>query len=72
MSKIYVTIQGDMWDSIARSQLGSDKYKGDLMTANTDYRNIYIFPAGIKLLIPDVTTVSNIDTLPPWKKASTK
>ena len=26
MSKTYTTIQGDMWDSIAFSQLGSEAY----------------------------------------------
>ena len=31
MSKTYTTIQGDMWDSIAFSQLGSEAYTDRLM-----------------------------------------
>lgn len=66
--KTYITVQGDMWDSIAHSQLGSVKYTDALMNANTQYRKVYIFSAGVKLVIPDVETTSTIDTLPPWKQ----
>lgn len=34
MSKTYTTIQGDMWDSIAFSQLGSEAYTDRLMNLN--------------------------------------
>ena len=33
MSKTYTTIQGDMWDSIAFSQLGSEAYTCLLYTS---------------------------------------
>lgn len=69
MSKTYTTVQGDMWDSIAYSQLGDVAYTDDLMNANRDYLSYYTFPAGIVLTLPDVVeTVS--DALPPWKKVS--
>ena len=32
--KTYTTIQGDMWDSIANTQLGDAAYAGKLMDAN--------------------------------------
>lgn len=70
MSKTYTTIQGDMWDSIAYSQLGDVKYTDLLMNANTEYRKVYIFSAGIKLVIPDVETSVTGLSLPPWKQVN--
>ena len=55
--KKYITVQGDMWDSIAYAQLGNADYADKLMNANLQYREYYIFPAG---------RVS--DGMPPWKQ----
>lgn len=70
MSKTYTTIQGDMWDNIAYSQLGDVKYTDLLMNANTEYRKVYIFSAGIKLVIPDIETSVTGSSLPPWKQVN--
>ena len=65
----YTTTQGDMWDSIAFQQMGSDDYTDQLMNANQQYLEYYIFPAGILLTIPDAAEpVSN--SLPPWKQVA--
>lgn len=66
----YVTIQGDMWDSIAFKQLGDVKFTDALMAANTKYRDVYVFSAGIRLTLPDVETVKSNDSLPPWKRVN--
>ena len=68
--RTYTTIQGDMWDSIAFSQMESDAHIGDLMLANRKYLGYYIFPAGIELIIPDITEDNVPDTLPPWKQVN--
>lgn len=68
MSETYVTIQGDMWDGIAHSQLGDSKFADALIAANTDYRDVYVFSAGVRLTIPDVDTTKGNDRLPPWKQ----
>ncbi len=68
MSKTYVTIQGDMWDSIAHNQLGDVKFTAALMAVNTDYRDVYVFSAGVRLTIPDVETTKSNSRLPPWKQ----
>lgn len=68
--KTYTTVQGDMWDSIAFRQLGSCLYTDQLMNANTAHREIFIFPAGIVLTLPEVKE-SPISLLPPWKRVST-
>lgn len=67
MSKTYTTVQGDMWDSIAYSQLGDIAYTDQLMNLNQQYREYYTFPAGIVLILPEVSD-SISQTLPPWKR----
>lgn len=69
MSKTYTTVQGDMWDSIAYSQLGDVSYTDKLMNLNQKYREYYTFPAGIVLTMPDPTEETS-DTLPPWKQVA--
>jgi phage tail protein X len=63
----YTTISGDMWDMIAKKTLGSEFFKSELMEANKKYRHIYIFPANIKIFVPEITTKPSAD-LPPWKR----
>ena len=66
--KTYTTIQGDMWDKIAYTQLGDTAHTDKLMNANLRYREYYTFPAGIVLVLPEIPK-STSDTLPPWKQA---
>ena len=67
MLKKYITISGDMWDLIALQTMGNESYKDKLVQANIKYRDIYIFPAGIELVIPEVK-IKRHYTLPPWKR----
>lgn len=64
--KTYTTIQGDMWDSIAHTQMGSVEYTDKLMQANQQYLGFYSFPAGVILSIPDPEKPVS-QTLPPWR-----
>ncbi len=66
--KTYTTIQGDMWDSIAYAQLGDAAHTDKLMNANLQYREYYIFPAGITLVLPEIAEKTS-HSLPPWKQA---
>lgn len=67
--RTYTTVQGDMWDSIAFSQLGDCERTDALMNANQEYRNVFVFPSGVVLTIPDIPQKKH-DSLPPWKKVS--
>lgn len=67
MPSSYVTTQGDLWDSIALKTLGSEYYMSDLIEANPNYREITIFPANIRLVIPEISTPAP-QTLPPWRQ----
>lgn len=63
----YTTRQSDMWDSIAYLQMGGVKHTDRLMNANPGYLDYFIFPAGVELVIPEVSnTVTG--SLPPWRE----
>lgn len=64
---IYKTVSGDMWDMIAKKEMGSEGYTSLLMEANPAHLNIVIFPAGVKLIIPDVE-LCRPSIQPPWKR----
>lgn len=61
----YQTISGDSWDLISCKVLGSERYAPDLIEANLDYVDVFIFDAGIELTIPQVQSVKQ--SLLPWK-----
>lgn len=63
----YVTVQGDTWDLIAFRVYGSEKYMTTLIEANPEYRETVFFSAGVKLVVPEVTTPVS-SSLPPWKR----
>lgn len=71
MPKTYVTSQGDLFDSIAKKELGDEHYAHLLIEKNYAYRNTLIFPAGITLELPEIleddSAVLN-ESLPPWKR----
>lgn len=63
----YVTVSGDMWDKIAHDQMGSERYTDRLIWANLAHRDVYVFPAGVTLVIPE-TPEETAEELPPWKR----
>lgn len=67
MPSIYTTLSGDVWDNIAYKQLGGERYTSLLMEANPEYLDMAIFPAGVELVLPEVTSPTP-ETLPPWKR----
>lgn len=71
MPKTYVTVQGDLFDTIAKKVLGDEHYAHRLIEENFEYRNVLIFPAGISLNLPEITTEDSTqisEELPPWKR----
>lgn len=67
MQKIYTTISGDKWDTIAYKTVGDPQLMDLFIKENIKYRDIFIFPAGIEIRIPDIPIEENF-TLPPWKR----
>ncbi len=65
--RVYKTVQGDMWDSVAFTRLGSVSYTDRLMNLNREYLGYYTFPAGITLELPDKEPDAPSGQ-PPWKR----
>lgn len=67
MPRTYTTISGDVWDMIAKEQLGGERYTSLLMRANPEHLNTVVFSAGVSLVLPEVTTPIP-ESLPPWRR----
>jgi len=64
----YRTVQGDMWDTIAYRLWGNEHLSHRLLAANPAYRNQVIFPSGVVLAVPALTTEQTSQAVdPPWK-----
>lgn len=66
-----MTIQtraGQCWDEVAFEYLGDCKYVAELMEANTDKLNYFIFPAGVELTLPEIEKKATTKSLqlPSW------
>ncbi len=70
MSDTYTTISGDTWDIVAYKVYGNEMYMDILIKANLEYKDIYIFPEGVVLVIPE-TGLGVSESLPPWKQGVT-
>lgn len=68
MSKIYTTIDGDTFDSLALSFFGDEKLASHIIQANLDHCSTLIFSAGVQLTIPDEIVGEKPETLPPWRR----
>ncbi len=66
-NRMYITVQGDMWDSIAYQFYGDVKYIGLLLQNNLDLLEIYVFSAGTKVFIPEIPEEYDED-LPEWRR----
>ena len=67
MPRTYTTISGDVWDMIAKEQLGGERYTSLLMQANPEHLNTVVFSAGVSRVLPEVTTPIP-ESLPPWRR----
>lgn len=67
--KIYTTILGDTWDSIAYKLFGDSKAYETLLEKNIEHNSTLIFSAGIKIKYKDNEEVKSYDeNIPPWRR----
>lgn len=65
----YQTVQGDMWDSIAKRAYGTENAMDQLMRANPDLLQAAVFGAGEIVLLPQISAQEAASTaVPPWRK----
>lgn len=70
LNNTYTTVSGDTWDIVAYKAYGNEMYMDTLIKANIEYKDTYIFPAGVVLTLPEIElTVS--ESLPLWKQGVT-
>lgn len=70
LDNTYTTVSEDTWDIVAYKAYGNEMYMDTLIKANIEYKDTYIFPAGVVLTLPEIElTVS--ESLPPWKQGVT-
>lgn len=65
----YTTIQGDMWDSIAKKVYGTERAMDILMKANPEHLTVAVFGVGVEILLPQFTAQEAAsNAMPPWRK----
>ena len=65
----YQTVQGDMWDSIAKQAYGTEAAMDQLMRANPDHLQVAVFGAGEIVLLPQISAQDAASVaVPPWRK----
>ena len=68
---VYVTEQGDMWDAIAYKVYGDENKIATLVEANPKYRDIFVFPAGVELTVPEIADEEKAEVsadVPIWRR----
>lgn len=54
LNNTYTTVSGDTWDIVAYKAYGNEMYMDTLIKANIEYKDTYIFPAGVVLTLPEI------------------
>lgn len=67
MTKTYTTIQGDMWDMIAKRLYDDEAALNVLLETNPAYIDTVVFPAGVVLVVPEYNAPAT-SILPPWRR----
>jgi hypothetical protein len=66
---VYFTRQGETWDSIAHTIWGNSALFPRLLEANSALREVLIFGADQKVVVPDLDLYAQEQaSLPPWRK----
>lgn len=55
----YTTIQGQIWDEIAYAVFENEYMCDRIMDLNRDKLGIFVFPAGVELILPDKESMVN-------------
>lgn len=68
MPNIHITVDGDTFDMLALHYYNDEMLASAIIEENPDFCDVLIFDAGTELIIPDVSTVTPPETLPPWRR----
>lgn len=65
--RVYTTISGDAWDTIAKKAYGDETKIVQLMAANLPLLDIFIFPAGVQVNTPAFSQEQSKGDEPIWR-----
>lgn len=65
--QVYTTVQGDTWDLIAYNLFGAEAYMQQLIEANPDLVDIFVFSAGTEIIVPEIEDADDPNALPIWR-----
>lgn len=65
--KIYTTISGDTFDTIAYKIYGDSKSFVGIIESNQQYSGVLRFEAGVKLIIPKKEKIKD-ENIAPWRR----
>lgn len=66
---IYITVQGDTFDSISKKCYGDEKLLQRLLDANPKAAGTVVFGEGVPLQIPELSETEKRQESPaPWRK----
>jgi hypothetical protein len=57
---VYTTLGDETWDQVALKVYGAERFANVLMRANPVYGQLVFFDSGMVLILPQLTTVSNV------------
>lgn len=64
----HITVDGDTFDALALQYYDDEKLASEIIRSNPDYCDVLIFEAGVVLSIPETSTITMPETLPPWRR----
>ena len=67
LNNTYTTVSGDTWDIVAYKAYGNEMHMDTLIKANIEYKDTYIFPAGVVLTLPEIELEVS-ESLPPGNR----
>lgn len=68
MANLYITAQGDTFDSIAFWLYGDEKFMKELIELNWKYADVLVFDSDTLLYCPDVADEDDDEDLPFWRE----
>lgn len=64
----YTTITGDMWDMISAKVYGTAAHARELLKANPDKLETYVFGPGEEIQVPEIYEKKVKTSQLPWKR----
>ena len=65
----YTTQEGDTFDLLALDMYDDEKMAHYIIQENPDYSDMIVFPGGVELQLPIISSDDLSDTVAPWRRS---